>query len=103
VANNQKAQIEVPQLTMVQLHERFRWPTDHVLLLSIGVVATPGPEKAGVADLLPLPKGAPRADALLLVESTGAAAAPLTSPTGVGAALPPQTASRVDRTFHGRY
>ena len=44
-AANQKAQVDVPQVTAVQLHERFRWPTDHVLLLSIGVVATPGPEK----------------------------------------------------------
>jgi hypothetical protein len=102
VAQNQKAQVEVPQLTMVQLHERFRWPTDHVLLLSIGVVATPGPDKAGVTDLLPLPKTAPRADALLLVESTGAASAPLASPTGVGAVVP-QTASRTSQTFHGRY
>ena len=103
VAQNQKAQVEVPQLTMVQMHERFRWPTDQVLLLSIGVVATPGPEKDSLTAMLPLPKGAPRADALLLVESSGTAATPLTSTTGVGAVAPPQTASRPDRTFHGRY
>jgi hypothetical protein len=105
IAANQKAQVEVPQLTMVQMHERFRWPTDQVLLLSIGVVATPGPEKANpVTDMLPLPKSAPRADALLLVESSGTAAAPLVS--AAGPAVPsavPQTAARMDRTFHGRY
>ena len=61
VAQNQRAAIQVPQLTMVQLHERFRWPTDHVLLLSMGVVATPGPEKPNpVMDMVPLPKSAPR-------------------------------------------
>ncbi|MBA3482201.1 MAG: hypothetical protein H0T51_10340 [Pirellulales bacterium] len=103
VAANQKAQVEVPQLTMVQMHERFRWPTNQVLLLSIGVVATPGPEKDSLTDMLPLPKGAPRADALLMVESSGTAAVPLASPTGVGAVAPPQTASRPTRTFHGRY
>ena len=103
VAQNQKAQIEVPQLTMVQLHERFRWPTDHVLLLSMGVVATPGPEKPNpVMDVLPLPKSAPRADALLMVEST--ARSPQATPApGTGAARAVETASLPDRTFHGRY
>jgi hypothetical protein len=101
IAQNQKAQIEVPQLTMVQMHERFRWPTDHVLLLSIGVVATPGPEAPSALDVLPLPKSAPRADALLVVESTtaGAVAPAAAAPT----AAPPQTATRPRRTFHGRY
>jgi hypothetical protein len=105
LAQNQHAQIEVPQLTMVQMHERFRWPTDQVLLLSIGVVATPGPEAANpLTDVLPLPKSAPRADALLLVESSGTAAAPLASSIGPGAVPPvPQTAARMERTFHGRY
>ncbi len=102
VAQNQHAEIQVPQLTMVQLHERFRWPTDHVLLLSMGVVATPGPEKPNpVTDLLPLPKSAPRADALLMVESTGAVTAAGPAPSGTAAV--PQTASLPERTFHGRY
>ncbi len=38
VANNQRMQIEVPQMSMMNLHEHFRWPTDQVLLLSLGVV-----------------------------------------------------------------
>lgn len=105
VAPNQRAQVEVPQMTMVQLHERFRWPTDSVLLLSMGVVASPGPEKPNiVTDLLPLPKGAPRADALLMVESIGPSttvqAAPGAAPPPTGA---PATASRSERTYHGRY
>jgi hypothetical protein len=106
-AANQKAQIDVPQMTMVQIHERFRWPTDQVLLLSIGVVATPGPDKTNMlTDVLPLPKSAPRADALLLVESSGTAAQPMPSVAGAPGTTPlavPMTARSSERTFHGRY
>ena len=61
---------------MANLHERFRWPTDKVLLLSMGVVATPGPTKDNpitdaVTDAVPMLKSPPRADALLFVESAG--------------------------------
>lgn len=99
IAPNQRAECQVPQLTMVQLHERFRWPTDKVLLLSMGVVATPGPERPNLlTDALPLPNSPPRADALLFVESKGSTAAP-----GLGGTNPAITASRQDRTFHGRY
>ena len=99
VAQNQRTEIQVPQMTMVELHERFRWPTDQVLLLSMGVVATPGPAKPNVlTDALPLPHSAPRADALLFVESKGP-----TSPTLPGGVTPTTTASRPDQTFHGRY
>jgi hypothetical protein len=106
-AANQKAQIDVPQVTAVQLHERFRWPTDHVLLLSIGVVATPGPEKANpLTDMLPIPKSAPRADALLLVESSGTVNQPMPSVAGTPSVTPlavPMTARQTTPTFHGRY
>jgi hypothetical protein len=99
IAQNQRTEIQVPQMTMVELHERFRWPTDQVLLLSMGVVATPGPTKPNVfTDALPLPKSAPRADALLFVESKG----PM-SPNLPGNVRPTTSASRPDRTFHGRY
>ncbi len=99
VAQNQRTEIQVPQMTMVELHERFRWPTDQVLLLSMGVVATPGPAKPNMlTDVLPLPKTAPRADALLFVESKGP-----TSPNLSGGVAPTTTASRPDQTFHGRY
>jgi len=99
VAQNQRTEIQVPQMTMVELHERFRWPTDQVLLLSMGVVATPGPTRPNAfTDALPLPKSAPRADALLFVESKG----PM-SPNLPGGVSPSATASRPDQTFHGRY
>jgi len=102
VAPNQQAQVEVPQLTMVQLHERFRWPSNQVLVLSMGVVATPAPEKASTwTDMLPrqLASSAPRADAVLMIESRGAAAA---AAPAAGAPLN-QTATRPAETFHGRY
>jgi len=99
IAPNQRTEIQVPQMTMVHLHERFRWPTDQVLLLSMGVVATPGPEKPNMlTNVLPMLKSPPRADALLFVESKGPVAA--TSPGGISPAV---TASRPERTFHGRY
>ncbi len=34
-------QIQVPQMASWRLHERFRWPSDDVLILSCGVVAAP--------------------------------------------------------------
>ncbi len=99
IAPNQRAECQVPQMTTVHLHERFRWPTDQVLLLSMGVVATPGPKKPNMLiDSLPLPKSAPRADALLFVESRGPVA-----PTLPGSTSPALTTSRPNHTFHGRY
>ena len=99
VAQNQRTECQVPQMTMVQLHERFRWPTDHVLLLSMGVVASPGPSAPNIiTDNIPMLKSPPRADALLFVECRGSMAATVldTAPT-------PQTATRPNQTYHGRY
>ena len=104
MAQNQHATIQVPQLTMVQLHERFRWPTDHVLLLSMGVVATPGPEKANVlADMLPIgeERAAERCAAHGRVERYG-------GPDGAGSwdgrpRRAAETASLPGQTFHRRY
>ena len=42
-APRQRTHIEVPQMSSVRLHERFRWPVDHVMLVSLGVVASPAP------------------------------------------------------------
>ena len=99
LAQNQRTECQVPQMTMVQLHERFRWPADHVLLLSMGVVAQPGPAKPNfITDNIPILKSPPRADALLFIESRGSnTASPLDS------APRPQTASRPNQTYHGRY
>jgi hypothetical protein len=100
-ATNQRVQIDVPQMTMSNLHERFRWPTDRVLLLSMGVVATPAPTKDNpisdaVTDTLPFLDSPPRADALLFVESAGVVAPSPEPPTARAATLPQQS-------FQGRY
>jgi hypothetical protein len=101
VAPNQRVQVDVPQMTMSNLHERFRWPTDRVLLLSMGVVATPGPTKDNpitdaMNDAMPILKSPPRADALLFVESAGVVAPSPEPPTARAATLPQQS-------FQGRY
>ncbi len=101
IAPNQRVEIDVPQMTMSNLHERFRWPTDKVLLLSMGVVATPGPTKDNpitdaVNDAMPILKSPPRADALLFVESAGVVAPSPEPPTARAATLPQQS-------FQGRY
>jgi hypothetical protein len=101
VAPNQRVEIDVPQLTMSNLHERFRWPTDKVLLLSMGVVATPGPSKDNpftdaMQGAVPLLNTPPRADALLFVESAGVVAPAAEPPTMRAATLPQQS-------FQGRY
>jgi hypothetical protein len=72
----QRVTVQVPQVVSWRLHERFRWPTNQVLLLGCGVVAAPGPERAGPLGL-PLPSltnSGGRADALLFIESKGKAA-----------------------------
>lgn len=101
VAPNQHVQIDVPQMTSSNLHERFRWPTDKVLLLSLGVVAAPAqtrdnPISDAVTDAVPILKGPPRADALLFVESAGIVA-PSAEPVTARAATLPQ------QSFQGRY
>jgi hypothetical protein len=101
VSPNQKVQVDVPQLTSANMHERFRWPSDKVLLLSMGVVATPGasgdsPLTEAVTDAMPMLKSPPRADALLFIECMGQVT-PSADPAVVRAAAAPQ------QTFQGRY
>ena len=82
--NNQtyKARIDVPQVVSWRLHERFRWPSDMVLLLSCGVVASPERTKS-VIPLLNMDSltgsTSGRADALMFVEFRGRASENLTS------------------------
>ena len=70
----QRARVEVPQMSNFRFGERFRWPTDQVLLLGLGIVALPVPVDSTptVAGLpLPLPSSPPRADLLVIIESKG--------------------------------
>ncbi len=103
VAPNQRVSVEVPQMTTANMHERFHWPMEHVLLLSMGVVATPAPTKNDpltdtINSALPMFKEPPRADALLFIESRGQV-----TPAQAGAAAPVQTATAPSRNFQGRY
>jgi len=70
VAPRQRQKIEVPQPVSIDVHERFRWPADQVLLVSMGMVPTPVPNTAGGISV-PLLSGPPRADMLVFVESRG--------------------------------
>jgi len=80
---NQQVPIQVPQIASWQLHERFRWPTDQVLLISPGVAATPRGGQPTAAIRLPFTGGnhALRADALIMVEYVGQANKALTPAT----------------------
>jgi hypothetical protein len=94
VAPRQRTKVEVPQMTHFGLHERFRWPTEQVLLISMGVVATPvggTPNPLG----LNLPGTmSNRADLLVLIESKGRQA-------GTPSAL--RNAQRDASSYRGRY
>lgn len=73
-----RVQVQVPQMTSWRLFERFRWPTDQVLLLSAGVVAMPDQGKATALGLPNLfDTGPARADALVFLEYKGAPRATL--------------------------
>ncbi len=94
---NQRMQIEVPQMTMATMHERFRWPAGQVLLLSMGVVATPAPDTSQTfLGMIPGIDAPPRADGLLFIEAKGMTT-PAASATGAS------TASRPPGGFMGRY
>jgi len=102
----QQSKVEVPQTSQVRLHERFRWPINQVLLVSVGVVAPPtAEEQNGFLRNIPLPSlGPSRADLLVFVESRGPAASAPTDPTRVpqGQGLAPVTASPAINN-RGRY
>jgi len=95
----QRAEIEVPQVTQFRFHERFRWPVDKVLLVSMGMVALPIPVDAKSKELvlgirMPGPKTAPRADLLLFVEARGK---PSENPRVT------RRVERKEKGYHGRY
>lgn len=90
VAPRQRTKIEVPQITSCRLHERFRWPTDQVLLISLGVVAAPAPTSTtNPLAALSLVDAPSRSDLLMFVESRGKIGTPPTAlgPTGREASL----------------
>lgn len=97
-----RARIDVPQVVSWRLNERFRWPSDMVLLLSCGVVASPERAASSVVPLLNLETitgtTAGRADALMFIEFRGRASDNLTTTP-----LPPQIATQPGGPSRGRY
>lgn len=91
----QRQKVEVPQAIAARMHERFRWPADQVLLISLGVVPTPVPAApASGLGKVPLFSPATRADLLVFVESKGKLAS---QPTAL------QPAGRPASSYQNRY
>ena len=65
--------LQIPQLVSWRLHERIRWPSDQVLLLSCGVVASPDPVDQRRSPIPFLKPPGTRADALLFIDYRGPA------------------------------
>lgn len=96
-----RTKIDVPQVVSWRLHERFRWPSDMVLLLSCGVIASPERPQSTVPLLnLEMITGttAGRADALMFVEFRGRASENLTTTP-----LVPQISTGLGAPNRGRY
>jgi len=96
VAQRQRAKIEVPRLTHVRLREQFRWPADHMLLVGLGVVATPVPQQRDlIRGALPFPNTPPRADLLVFVDGKGKQKTSVSDTT--------RSAQRRPGRYQGRY
>jgi len=67
VAQGQRVQLEVPQMSAVRVGERFRWPVNQTLVVGLGLVPwpVPGQNAASTAALL---TDAKRTDVVLVVE-----------------------------------
>jgi len=90
----QNVQIQVPQMASYRMHERFRWPTDLVLVVSAGVGPTPGPKKPNPLGIkIPFTDTVPRADAVLFIEYKGKASQNLLG----------NTVSPTQPNYNGRY
>jgi hypothetical protein len=91
----QRTQVQVPQTSGWRMHERFRWPADQVLMISCGMVPAPAIARPKSPVLTKPIFGAPRADALVLVELKGP------GPTA-GSSQPPE-ARTGSLNYRGRY
>jgi hypothetical protein len=98
--SRQQQRIEVPQAISARLHERFHWPADQVLLISLGVVPTPVPQVSGVLNV-PLLSSSSRADLLVFIKSEGKVSGqPGSAPPGVAPIAP---AAQLPKFGAGRY
>ncbi|MGC3971986.1 MAG: hypothetical protein QM775_32985 [Pirellulales bacterium] len=78
VAPRQRTDIQVPQVSEFRLHDKFRWPADAVILISLGVVPIPSAADAAATGFrMPamLSGGPERGEVLLFIDSKGGLAA----------------------------
>lgn len=86
VAPRQRTEISVPQVSQFRLHDRFRWPVDAVLVVSLGVVPLPSAADAATVGGFRMPAmlsgGPARGEMLVFIDSRSAAATtPAATPT----------------------
>jgi hypothetical protein len=97
VDSRQRVKIEVPQIACWELHERFRWPADQVLIVSRGLTALPGPaggrglDRALLGGLL---RSAPRSEAIMVLEPTVVARRLSVPADGPASAAAPASSNR---------
>jgi hypothetical protein len=108
VSPRQRTKIEVPQVSHCRLHERFHWPINQVLLVSLGVVATPTPVDRNpnlVQMALAMPPSPPRADLLVLVEHKGRShlPQPAAAPAATAGVQGERTGRVQGRSYGNRY
>ena len=94
VAPRQRTDVNVAQVGQFRLHDRFRWPVDQVLLVSLGIVPIPGRADAAIGGFrLPAAlAGGPERGELLLFIATGTrggATVPSLGTPPAGASSPP--------------
>lgn len=96
VAPRQRQRIDVPQPISSRLHERFRWPVEQVLLISLGMGPSPVPPSTvnSLVSNVPLMSAGSRSELLVFIESKGKAVVPAT-------ALQP--GQPVANKYHDRY
>lgn len=100
----QRLKVEVPQATHFRLHERFRWPADQVLVVGLGMVATPTPQEPNaLLASLPLVASPPRADLLVFIEGRGKIGTAAALPTATPVATPVAPATPTAGRFGNRY
>ena len=83
---NQRTQVEIPQTTQFRMYEKFRWPSDQVLVIDLGMVVLPNPGEAPSAMTfggipLPFTGWGDRANVLIFVEHRGQYSSGSAAPT----------------------
>lgn len=82
--------LQIPQLVSWKLKERFRWPSDQVLVLGCGVVASPEPRASSGNGLKLLGNQSKRVEALMFLDYRGPARG-ASAPATAGNRLAPIT------------